>query len=191
MDAVVKSEPVTVVVTRRVKAGHEAAYEQWLSRLIDEARRMPGYLGTNVQRPGPSGPREYTSVYRFESVQHLQAFEQSEARIRLLSEVIPHVEADAVGKRFTGLEFWFAAPAGTVVPQPVRWRMALVMIVVVYGLVLTIGKLVALVIGDAPAQLRLLVTIAIEVFLLTYVIMPRLTRLIARWIYPSVKPTSS
>jgi hypothetical protein len=186
-----KSEPVTVVVTRRVKAGHEEAYEQWLERLIGEARRMPGYLGTNVQRPGATGPREYTSVYRFESVAHLQAFEQSEARIRLLSEVVPHVEADAVWKSFTGLEFWFSAPPGTVVPQPVRWRMALVMITLVYVLVLTIGRLVALVIGDAPAQLRLLVTIAIEVCLLTYVIMPRLTPLIARWIYPSVKPTSS
>ncbi|HEX8697883.1 MAG TPA: antibiotic biosynthesis monooxygenase [Myxococcaceae bacterium] len=186
-----KSEPVTVVVTRRVKAGHEAAYEQWLTRLIDEAKRMPGYLGVSIQRPGPTGPREYTSVYRFESVAHLQAFEQSEVRARLLAEVGPHVEADAVGRRFTGLEFWFAAPPGTAVPQPVRWRMALVMITVVYLLVLVIGQLVSFVIGGAPAPLRLLVTIAIEVFLLTYVIMPRLTRLIARWIYPSVKPTSS
>jgi antibiotic biosynthesis monooxygenase (ABM) superfamily enzyme len=185
-----KSEPVTVVVTRRVKPGHEAEYERWLTLLISEAKRMPGYLGTSVQRPGPTGPREYTSIYRFESVAHLQAFEQSEVRARLLAEVGPHVEADAVGKRFTGLEFWFAAPPGTAVPQPVRWRMALVMITVVYLLVLCIGQLVSLVIGGAPAQLRLLVTIAIEVFLLTYVIMPRLTRLIARWIYPSVKPTT-
>src|SRR6185503_14370905 len=119
---------------------------------------------------GPTGPREYTSVYRFESVAHLQAFEQSEMRARMVAEVVPHVEADAVWKRFTGMEFWFAAPPGTAVPQPVRWRMALVMITVVYVLVLTIGQLVALVIGDAPVQLRLLVTIAIEVFLLTYVI---------------------
>ena len=80
-----KSEPVTVVVTRRVKAGHEAAYEEWLTRLIGEAKRMPGYLGTNVQRPGPTGPREYTCVYRFESVEHLQAFEQSEMRARLVA----------------------------------------------------------------------------------------------------------
>ncbi len=194
MDAAVKKapaeEPVTVVITRRVKAGHEEAYEQWLTRLINEAKRMPGYLGTSVQRPGPTGPREYTSIYRFGSVAHLQAFEQSESRARLLAEVGPHVEADAVGKRFTGLEFWFAAPPGTAVPQPVRWRMALVMIVLVYLLVLVLGQLVSLVIGGAPAQLRLLVTIAIEVFLLTYVVMPRLTPLIARWIYPSVKTTS-
>ena len=189
MDAGARSEPVTVVVTRRVKPGHEAAYEQWLTQLIDEARRMPGYLGTNVQRPGPSGPRQYTSVYRFESVEHLQAFEQSEVRARLVAQVGPHVEADAVWERFTGMEFWFSAPPGTSVPQPVRWRMALVMITLVYLLVLVLGRLVAWVLPGAPLQLRLLVTIAIEVCLLTYVIMPRLTPLISRWIYPSVKMT--
>jgi antibiotic biosynthesis monooxygenase (ABM) superfamily enzyme len=62
--------------------------------------------------------------------------------------------------------------------------MALVMIVVVYGLVLSLGTLVAQVMSGAPMPLRLLVTITLEVFLMTYVLMPRLTRVLARWIYP-------
>jgi antibiotic biosynthesis monooxygenase (ABM) superfamily enzyme len=66
--------------------------------------------------------------------------------------------------------------------------MALLMILVVYGLVLSIGALVARVLGDAPAPLRLLVTIVIEVALMTWVIMPRLTRWLARWIYPAARP---
>ena len=32
---------------------------------------------------------------------------------------------------------------------------------------------------------QLLTTITIEVFLMTYVLMPRLTRWLARWIYPT------
>ncbi len=59
------------------------------------------------------------------------------------------------------------------------------MIVVVYGLVLSLGKLVGLVLAAAPAPLRLLVTIVIEVLLMTYVLMPRITRWLARWIYPT------
>jgi len=176
---------VTVVATRRVKAGHEPAYEEWLGRLVREASAMPGYLGTNIQRPPPGGPREYTSVFRFDSVEHLRAFEESELRRRALAEVAPYVEADAVWRKLTGLELWFTPPPGTVVPQPSRLRMAVVMIAVVYGLVLSIGQLVGLVLGGAPGQLRLLITIAIEVFLMTYVLMPRLTRWLARWIYPA------
>lgn len=178
-------EPVTVVVTRRVRPGHEAAYEAWLDKLVHAAAELPGYLGTSVHRPAPTSPREYTSVFRFDSVESLRAFEASDLRRRALAEVIEHVEADAVWRRLTGLELWFTPPPGTVVPQPSRPRMALVMIVVVYGLVLSIGQLVALVLGTAPAPLRLLVTITIEVFLMTYLIMPRLTRWLARWIYPA------
>ena len=74
------TQPVTVVVTRRVKPGREAAYEAWLERLIREASVLPGYLGTNVQRPAATGPREYTSVFRFDSVEHLRAFEDSDLR---------------------------------------------------------------------------------------------------------------
>ena len=66
--------------------------------------------------------------------------------------------------------------------------MALLMIAVVFALVLAIGAAV-----DAAAQLlpiavpqpaRLLVTITLEVLLMTYWLMPRLTRHLARWIYP-------
>lgn len=178
------AEPVTVVVTRRVRAGHEAAYESWLQGLIRDAAALPGYLGTNVHRP-VAGARDYTSVFRFDTVAHLQAFEASALRRRALAEVVDLVEADATWERLTGLEFWFTPPAGTVVPQPSRLRMALVMIAVVYGLVLSIGQLVALVLHAAPMQLRLLLTIVLEVFLMTYVLMPRITRWFARWIYPS------
>jgi hypothetical protein len=182
------SEPVTVVVTRRVKPRREHDYEAWLERLLVEAKTLPGYLGTTVQRP-VAGSREYTSVFRFDSVEHLQAFERSELRRRALLEVGEFVEADAVWNQLTGLEFWFTPPAGSVVPQPSRFRMALVMIAVVYGLVLSIGSLVALVLSSAPMPVRLLVTITIEVFLMTYVLMPRLTKLLATFIYPAAKRT--
>ncbi len=182
-----QAEPVTVVVRRRVRPGKESAYEEWLGALIKEASALPGYLGTNVQRPSASGPREYISVFRFDSVEHLRGFEQSELRQRALAEVVDLVEADAVWEKLTGLEFWFTPPPGTVVPQPSRLRMALVMIAVVYGLVLSIGTLVALVLQAAPMPLRLLVTITIEVFLMTYFLIPRLTRWLAGWIYPSQK----
>lgn len=181
------AEPVTIVVTRRVKAGREKDYEAWLERLLARAKDFEGYLGTSVQRPSGTG-REYTSVFRFQTVEQLRAFEASDVRHEALLEVSDLVEADAVWNRLTGLEFWFTPPPGTVVPQPSRFRMALVMIAVVYGLVFSIGSLVALVLDGAPMPLRLLVTITIEVFLMTYVLMPRLTKALAFFIYPRPRP---
>jgi len=183
-------QPVTVVVTRRVKPGREKQYEAWLERLIENAAALPGYLGTNLHRPVPARPREYTSVFRFDSLEHLRGFEESDLRRRALAEVGAYVEADAVWRQLTGLELWFTPPPGTVVPQPSRFRMALVMIAVVYGLVFSIGNVVAVALSSAPMPLRLAVTITIEVFFMTYVLMPRLTRWLAPWIYPKVKVKS-
>ena len=181
-------EPVTVVITRRVKAGREAQYEAWLARLQAEARSLPGYLGVTTQRPAAGAAREYVSAIRFASLSHLRAFETSEMRRRYLAEVSDLVEADAVWQRLTGLEFWFTPPPGTVVPQPSRPRMALLMIAVVFGLVLSLGTLVNWMTGllpvAVPYPLRLLLTITIEVLLMTYWLRPQLTRRRARWIYP-------
>lgn len=181
-------EPVTVVITRRVKTGRGADYEAWLARLQQEARTLPGYLGVTTQRPSPGAPLEYTSVIRFASLTHLRGFEQSALRRRYLDEVTGMVEADAVWRQQTGLEFWFTPPPGTVVAQPSRSRMALVMIAVVFTLVLSIGSAVgavaALLPHPLPYPLRLLLTITIEVLVMTYWLMPRLTRRLAFWIYP-------
>jgi len=184
------NESVTVVVSRKVKHGRESEYEDWLRRLLEESKSMKGYLGATIQKPAP-GSTEYTSVFRFDTVDNLRKFEESELRSRYLREVIDYVEADAIWKKFTGLEFWFSPPKGTVIPQPSRFRMALVMIVVVFGLVLSIGQLVAIVAAEVPSYIRLFVTICIEIFLMTYVLMPRITRLLAKWIYPFSKATAA
>jgi len=185
------NEPVTVLIRRRVKPGCETQYEAWLQALQAEARPLQGYLGVTTQRPGASGPREYVSAVRFDSLDSLRAFETSEMRARHLREVAPLVEADAVWEELTGLELWFSAPPGTVVPQPSRPRMALVMIAVVFTLVLVIGTAVNTVFEllpfVTPYPLRLLVTITIEVVLMTWLVMPWITRRLAGWIYPSHK----
>jgi uncharacterized protein len=185
------NDSVTVVVTRRVKSGYESQYENWLKRLLEEAKSMKGYIGAVVQKPAP-GTAEYTSVFRFDNVENLRKFEESEIRTRYLREVVDYVEADAIWKKFSGLEFWFSPPGGTLVPQPSPFRMALVMIVVVYGLVISIGQLVAMLVGDViPSYVRLFITISIEIFLMTFILMPRLTKLLAKWIYPGRSPIST
>lgn len=184
------NESVTVVVTRKVKRSRESDYEDWLRRLLEEAKSMKGYLGATIQKPAP-GSTEYTSVFRFDSVDNLRKFEESELRSRYLREVVDYVDADAIWKKFTGLEFWFSPPKGAIIPQPSRFRMALVMIAVIFGLVLSIGQVIGMVAAEVPSYIRLFVTISIEIFLMTYVLMPRITKLLAKWIYPSSKTAAA
>ena len=178
---------VTTVVTRRVRPDRRDEYEDWLRRLLVDVGSLQGYLGAEVHRP-PAGATDtvYTSVFRFATVADLRAFERSDLRRRYLDDVTELVEADAVWDSTTGLELWFSPPPGTVVAQPVRWRMALVLGCVVYVLVLAFGAVAGALLGSWPMPLRLAVVIAVEIVLMTYVLLPWLTRRLARWIFPRV-----
>ena len=68
------SEPVTIVARRLVKPGREHAYEAWLSRLLNDATGVHGYLGATIHRPAATSPREYTSVFRFDHARVVARF---------------------------------------------------------------------------------------------------------------------
>lgn len=177
------SEPVTITVRRKVRPGREAAYEAWLKRMTEGATRdFPGYLGAEFHRPGPDGI--YRSVFRFDSLTHLEAFERSDFRAAMLAEGADLFAADAAWERMTGLEFWFDPPPGTRVPQPSPHRISLVLIAVVFVLVLALNLILGPLMAGWLLASRLLLTVSIQVTLMTYVIMPRLTPLIAHFIYP-------
>jgi len=176
------SDPVTIVARRVVKPGAEATYEDWLTRLTDAATALPGYLGAEFHRPTAIGA-PYISVFRFDTLDHLAAFERSDLRARFLAEIAPHVEGDAVWDRLAGLEVWFEAPKGAPLPQPNAFRMALILVAVVFFLVLALNIALGPLIGGWPLAPRLLITVILQVFLMTYVIMPRVTKALGAWIY--------
>lgn len=175
---------VTTVVTRRVKPDRYDDYEHSLRALLAEVEGLDGYLGADIHPPASTGDPVYTSVFRFASLERRDDFQAGEINRRFLEAIEPLVDGDPVWATHTGLEMWFAPPPGTVVPQPVRWRMALLLGTVVYVLVLVLGRLAAMAMGGWPTPLRLAIVIAVEITLMTYLILPRLTRRLARWIYP-------
>lgn len=182
------TQAVTILVRRRVKPGREVEYESWLSDLTEGAARdFPGYLGAEFHRPAAPG-EAYRSLFRFDSLAHLEAFETSAFRARMLEEGADLFAADAIWDRMTGLEFWFDPPKGTKVPQPSPHRMALVLVAVIFTLVLILNLTLGPLMTGWPLPLRVLATVTIQVGLMTYVIMPRLTPRIARFIYP--RPTT-
>jgi antibiotic biosynthesis monooxygenase (ABM) superfamily enzyme len=65
--------------------------------------------------------------------------------------------------------------------------MALLLGTVVYVLVLIFGTIAAATLGDIPPPIRLAIVIATEITLMTYVLLPYLTRRLARWIYPTTR----
>ena len=90
------SGPITTTVTRRVRPGHEALYEQFLEGIISTASVFPGHLGVEVLRPqGAAG--EYRTIYRFDSEEHLRAWLDSDEHRPGSSERSPTSSAPSEG----------------------------------------------------------------------------------------------
>jgi uncharacterized protein len=177
--------PVTTTVTRRIKPGHEAAYEAFLAGISGAARAFPGYLGIEVFRPTPSGRGgEYRTVYRFDSLAHLQAWVDSPERAAWLQRAEPHVAGPMRTQVLTGLEGWFTLPTQPGLPPPPRYKMAVLTWATIFPLITLVVVATAPLLRSLPLVLRLAVTTGVTVPLMTWVVMPRVTRLLHRWLYP-------
>jgi len=176
--------PVTATVTRQVKPGHEAAYEEFLAGINGAARAFPGYLGEEVFRPASGAGGEYRMVYRFDSPAHLRAWLDSAERAAWLSRAEPHVAGPLRAQYLTGLEGWFTLPAQPGAPPPATYKMAIVTWTAIFPLITLVVVVSAPLMGTLPLVPRLAVTTLVTVSLMTWVVMPRMTRLLRRWLYP-------
>jgi antibiotic biosynthesis monooxygenase (ABM) superfamily enzyme len=180
--------PVTTTVSRRVKPGHEVAYEQFLTGIIAAARAFPGHLGVEVFRPAPGGDGEYRIIYRFDTVAHLRAWLDSADHAAWLARAEPHVAGPIQTQVLTGLESWFTLPSQPGIPPPPPYKMALVTWMTIFPLITLVVVATAPLLGSLPLVARLAVTTGVTVPLMTWVVMPRVTRLLHRWLYPDRRP---
>lgn len=175
--------PVTAVASRRVKAGKEQEFEEWVSGILGAAEEFSGYLGSNVIRPRDDDDDEFQIVFKFDHASNLKRWEESEERHAWLRQVQPLVHEENL-RVLTGLETWFTLPSRPGEPAPPRYKMAVVTWIAVFPLATAIFAVTQPLLGGLPTVLRTLVFTLIMVTTMTYGVMPRMTRLFSFWLYP-------
>ncbi|RCJ34720.1 antibiotic biosynthesis monooxygenase [Nostoc minutum NIES-26] len=173
---------VTVVITQLVKPGCETAYEAWLKDITSVARTYLGHLGTNVIRPQPGVRPEYVIIFRFDRYANLKTWMTSRDREYWLTQAKPFVESEPQVQQLSGLEAWFSLP-GQPLKTPPRYKTALLTWAVVYVLINLLNTFLRPLLGNLPPLIASLIITIIMVVLLTYVVMPRVSRLFSYWLY--------
>ena len=176
--------PVTTTVTRRIKPGHETAYEAFLEGIIVAASRFPGHLGVEVFRPATAAAGEYRIVYRFDTAGHLRRWLDSDEHADWLQRAEPHVAGPMRTEFLTGLESWFTLPEQPGLPAPPPYKMAILTWATIFPLITLVVVVLTPLIRTLPLVVRLGITTLATVPLMTWVVMPRVTRLLRRWLYP-------
>jgi uncharacterized protein len=181
--APMSSVPVTVIVARRPIIGREADYERWIDGIVAATSRFPGHVDTQVLRPAP-GHREYITIIRFASVEHLRAWQGSPERREHVDALDGLVESDASIEKVEGLDLWLDALGDERQEPRAQFRSTLLVFLVVYSMILLISPPAEWLLPDVHPKARLFVAVLVQVFAMSYFVMPPLTRWLDTWLHP-------
>jgi antibiotic biosynthesis monooxygenase (ABM) superfamily enzyme len=190
--------PITVIVTRTAKKGRIKEFEDWMDGIVHESLKFEGHLGVNVIRPIEQSKPEYVIIFRFNTLDNLLKWEKSQARKDWLEKSKDVVEGEDKVQKFTGLEFWFTPSSPyrakhdannnedtSPLPMnvPPRYKMAIVTVGIIFVLLYTLLPEIRQLTETLPLLLSDLLGVIIMVLLMTYLIMPSVTRLLKSWLY--------
>jgi antibiotic biosynthesis monooxygenase (ABM) superfamily enzyme len=189
------SEPITVSIRREVDPDRSAEAAVWAQTGVNLANRYPGFLGSGWVRAGDDST-VWHMLYRFSDETTLAAWEQSPERAWWL-EMGRGFVRDERSRRRTGIEGWFDDPPTGSVPSatdaaagpsapaaPPRWKQAVSIWLGFFPVNLAFALLMAFVPGweDVPLALRVLATTLVLTPIMTYWILPWVTRMLRGWL---------
>ena len=172
-------ELVHVAIMRVVRPGREREFESLIQKFFHEAALQPGVCGAYLIRPfaGPHS-KEYGILRSFASEEDRDRFYHSDLYREWNKAVAPLVEGGPQRRALHGMEAFFRGGA----PAPPAWKMALLTWIGVNPAVYIFSSAVSAVLGKMPMLVELLLVNAFVVASLTWVFMPVLARLFARWL---------
>ncbi|MFY9712517.1 MAG: antibiotic biosynthesis monooxygenase [Microbacterium sp.] len=188
--------PITVSIRREVDPARIAEATAWVQTGLNLASTYPGFLGSGWVRAGEHS-QVWHMLYRFAGDETLEAWERSAEREWWLSMGEGFVRSER-SKRRTGIEGWFDEPgtgsitvvdaatgATEVVSAPPRWKQAVAIWLGFFPLNVTFAYLMSPIPGwgDAlPIWLRVLITTLVLTPVMTYWVLPWVTRSLRNWL---------
>ncbi|MFO7527856.1 MAG: antibiotic biosynthesis monooxygenase [Marinobacter sp.] len=183
-------EPLTVVVSRRVRKGEEREFEQLSSQMTERAATFQGYLGTTMFRPSSPDDPEYRIVFKFRDRETLTSWEESEERAELLEQTESLLVQPSEREVTSGIVTWFTLPGQNPVKPPPKWKMTLVSWLALYPAVTLLFVLFGDILAQIPLLARTFLVTAVVMILMSYMLMPRMTRWFSPWLFPKTNRDS-
>jgi len=171
-------ERVTAVSSFKVRAGVEHDFAVLQRRLDAAAAVSPGFLGVEQYDPVVGVQDETVVVFAFDTRDHLDEWLASPVRGELLAAANQYLDGERVLNVVSGFGGWFSYGG----PSAKKWKQAVVVLMALYPMTFMLSLLSRKLIPDVPWQISLLLSNVIVTSLLTWVLMPPLTRWFERWL---------
>ncbi|HEY9738289.1 MAG TPA: hypothetical protein V6D06_18480 [Trichocoleus sp.] len=183
--------PITLVISEVIDPRRVQEYERWTKGINHDAMQCEGFLGVDIIRPRDHEFPEYVVIVRFDTYAHLRDWITSTTYRNWIDQSYGLVAARSQQQQVEGLEIWFTLPLvrshfAPPVPQPPYYKKVVLGVLAVYPLILLSNALLGPLLNPLPPLLGLLISVVFVSALLTYPVMPWLSRVLAPWLYPSV-----
>ncbi|MEJ2880459.1 antibiotic biosynthesis monooxygenase [Pedobacter sp. GR22-6] len=168
---------IHVAITRKILPGKEEEFKASLRNFLGESFAQGGVHGAAIISSFPGAEDNEIGILRtFKDIQERDAFYNSEQFMRWEAYASTLTETP-VYRDLTGLEAWFRSAS-----PPPRWKMAIATLCGVFPTSLLLYYFTGWLLIGLPAPLRILITGMLMVGLLTWVVMPLITKILKPWL---------
>ena len=180
---------VTEVIFSQIKPGMEDSYREWAARIQAAQAKYAGYRGMFLQPPDEKGGM-WTTIIRFDSAEHLEAWMNAPERRELLRESKAFIEHEQLTRLATSFPGWVPVDPATGKGPP-NWKTALLVLLGLFPLVMLELRYLSPVLAELGfhASLATFIGNAISVALTSFITMPMFVRWFGWWLF--VKEGSS
>lgn len=175
---------VTLLNARTVEPGYEEDFRVWAGRVADAASAFPGHLGGGLFAPA-TDTGAWVLIHRFRDRAAARDWTASPERAALFGRCVGHHQTEVARRELSGMETWFRDPRDTSTVAPLRWKTAVAAFIAVLPVSLVLNGLLGPVIGALPLLVRVPLLALLFSTLMTYVMVPTVTAVLRRWLYPA------
>ncbi|HVR31871.1 MAG TPA: antibiotic biosynthesis monooxygenase [Acidimicrobiia bacterium] len=170
---------VTAVMSQRVRPEAWQEFRRAHAEISAVMRGFDGFLSSELAEPVGTVQTDHVVVFAFDSRQNLDRWLASPERREILDMIEPLIEGERVLNVVGGFAGWFQIDDTR---PPLRWKQAVTVLIALYPTTLGLGFVQRAVAPEAPWVLSLFVSNVVGIAILTWLLMPVVTRLLGRWL---------
>lgn len=163
---------ITTIARHEVLEGEEEHFLSWVEKTKIACKNYSGYLGTKVSPPIDKNHREFVTIFRFDNLENLDRWLNSETRKVLLKELTPLIKGEITLSKISGIDYYFESTQRSL-SLPI---MTIITYIGLMPLVIFVPPLFQKYLNHQGTYLAFTAT-ALIVVLMSYLVMPFLVKI--------------
>jgi hypothetical protein len=186
----------SLVIEHTVPTGRGLSFRVWHAKLTRSAKKFKGYIRTDLYAPirvQSSQGMKWYSIIHFDKPEHLEQWIRSRERESVIGSGSEIFSSYRFMSFATGLEGWFSQVEGSekLGSGPPAWKQNLAVVLGLYPVVMVQTLLVNSLgfMEEWSLPNSMIVNNLISSSILTWAVMPWVSRLMRFWLLPASQPT--